>query len=84
MIWTPFAFATYKISLARWGKISASPLEIGLAKSAYSLGDTFGNDSNGLDLWVLHELHGGAVNTPGGGKVDNSIDLVMLGHGLVH
>ena len=49
----------------------------------HSFGNTFSNDGNGLDLRVLHELDGGAVDTSGGSKVDNGVNVRVLGHGLV-
>lgn len=55
--------------------------DVGNLASA-ALGDTLGNDGNGLDLGVLHELHGGAVDTARRGKVDNDIYVGVLSHSL--
>jgi len=44
--------------------------------------DTLGDNGNGLDLGVLHQLHGGAVDGAGGGEVDHGVDVVVLCHGL--
>lgn len=44
----------------------------------HALGDTLGDNGNGLNLGELHELHGGAVDTSRGGKVHNSVDLRVL------
>ena len=51
---------------------------------AYSLWDTLGDDGNRPNLGVLHELHGGLVHTARRSKVDNGIDVSVLGHGLVY
>ena len=48
----------------------------------YALRNTLGNDSNGPDLRVLHQLHGGAVDTAGRGKVDNDVNIGVLGNSL--
>ncbi|KAI6751769.1 hypothetical protein HG531_006465 [Fusarium graminearum] len=53
-----------------------------LLGNTYSLRDTLSNDGNGLDLGVLHELHGRAVDTSGRSKVDDNIDVGVLLHGL--
>lgn len=53
------------------------------ADSTYTLGDTLSNDSNRADLRAVHELHGGAVDGAGGGKVDDGVDVGVLGHGLL-
>lgn len=45
--------------------------------------DALRDDGNGLDLGILHELHGGSVDTSGGGEVDDGVDLGVLGYGLV-
>lgn len=50
----------------------------------YSLGDTLSNDGNGLDLGILHELHGRAVDTSRRGEVDNNVNVGVLAHGLVN
>lgn len=50
----------------------------------YSLRDTLSNNSNGLDLRVLHKLHGGAVDTSGRSKVDDNVDIGVLAHCLVN
>jgi hypothetical protein len=50
----------------------------------HSLWNTLSNDGNGLDLWVVHELHGGAVNTTGRSKVDDGVDIGVLLHGLAN
>jgi Fic family protein len=42
-----------------------------IKSKTYSPGDTLSNDGNGLDLRVVHELQGGAVDTSRGGKVDD-------------
>lgn len=44
---------------------------------------TLSNDSNGLDLRVFHELHGGLVDGSRGGKVDDCVNITVLGDGLV-
>ena len=41
-----------------------------------------GDDGDGLDLGVLHQLHGGLVDGAGGGEVDDGVDVAVLGHGL--
>lgn len=51
---------------------------------AYSLWDTLGDNGNRPNLGVLHELHGGLVHTARRSKVDNGIDVSVLGHGLVY
>jgi hypothetical protein len=48
----------------------------------YPLGDTLGDNGDGLNLRVLHQLHGGAVDGTGGGKVHNGVNVWVLGHGL--
>lgn len=50
----------------------------------YSLGNTLGDDGDGLDLGVVHQLHGGAVDGTGGGEVHNGVNVRVLGHGLGH
>jgi len=50
---------------------------------AYPLWHTLGDDGNRLDLRELHELHGGLVDGTGRSKVDNSVDLRVLGNGLL-
>lgn len=50
----------------------------------YSFWDTFSNNGNGLDLRKLHKLHGGAIDGTGGRKVDHSVDIAVLGHGLLN
>lgn len=49
-----------------------------------TLGHALSNDRNGLDLGVLHQLHGGAVDTAGRGKVDHDVDIGVLAHGLIN
>lgn len=49
----------------------------------YALWHTLGDDGNGADLGELHELHGGAVDGAGRGKVDDGVDVGVLGHGLL-
>jgi hypothetical protein len=49
----------------------------------HSLGDTLSNDGNGLDLRVLHELHGALENRTRRSKVDNSVNIVVLADGLL-
>lgn len=49
----------------------------------YSLWNTLSNDCNGLDLGVLHELHGRAVDASGRSKIDDDVNVGVLGHGLV-
>lgn len=56
----------------------------GILVETYALRDTLSNNSNGLDLRVLHQLHGGAVDTAGRGKVDNDVNIGMLGNGLLN
>lgn len=51
---------------------------------AYSLWDTLSDDGNRPNLRVLHELHGGLVHTARRSKVDNGIDVRVLGHRLVY
>lgn len=51
-------------------------------QSSYPLWHTFGDDGNRLDLWELHELHGGAVDGSRRGKVDDGVDITVLGDGL--
>lgn len=53
-----------------------------LAKT-YSLGDTLSDDGNGLDLRVLHELHGALVDGTRGSKVDNSVNVIVLANSLL-
>jgi hypothetical protein len=53
-----------------------------LAKT-YSLRDTLSNDGNGLDLRVLHELHGALEDGTRRSKVDNSVNIVVLADGLL-
>ena len=48
-----------------------------------SLGNALGNDGNALDLWELHELHGGLEDGARRGKVDDGVDIGVLGDGLV-
>lgn len=50
----------------------------------YSFRNTLSNDSNRLNLLEFHDLQGGAVDTSRRGKVDNSIDVGVLGHGFGH
>lgn len=52
--------------------------------STYSLRDTLSNDSNGLNLGVLHKLHGGAVDTSRGSEVDDNVNVGVLLHSLVN
>ena len=52
------------------------------ARHAYSLRNTLCNDCNGLDLWIVHQFHGRCVDGSGRRKVDHSIDISMLLHGL--
>lgn len=54
----------------------------GIRVKTYALGNTLSNNSNGLDLRVLHQLHGGAVDTAGRGKVDNDVNIGVLGNSL--
>ena len=51
--------------------------------ATYTLGDTLRNDGNGADLGEVHQLHGGAVDGTGGGKVDDGVDVRVLGNGLL-
>lgn len=51
-------------------------------KKTYPLRNTLSNNSNGLDLGALHQLHGGGVDGPRGRKVDDSVNIWVLGHGL--
>lgn len=51
---------------------------------AYPLWHTLGDDGNSLELGVLHQLHGGAVDTSGRGEVDNHVNVGVLGGGLVN
>lgn len=51
---------------------------------AYSLWDTLGDNGNRPNLRVLHELHGGLVHTARRSKVDNGIDVRVLGHRLLY
>lgn len=50
----------------------------------HSLGDTLCDDGNALDLGVLHQLHGGAVDGSRRGEVDDGVDIRVLGHGLAN
>ena len=54
------------------------------SRGTHALGDTLGNDGNGLDLGVLHQLHGRAVDTARGRKVDDNVHIRVLGHGLIN
>lgn len=49
----------------------------------YALRNTLGDNGNGLDLRVLHQLESRAVDGTRRGKVDNDINVGMLGHGLL-
>lgn len=49
----------------------------------HSLGDTLSDDGNSLDLRVFHELHGALEDGTRRGKVDNSVNLTVLGDSLV-
>lgn len=75
----PFLAATWRISRARWEDVSKADncAESGLI---YSLWNTLGNDRNGSDLWVLHQLHCRLVDGSRGSKVDNGINIGVLGH----
>lgn len=64
--------------------ISFMSCDWGLLDNAYSLWDTLGDNGNGPNLGVLHELHGGLVHTARRSKVDNGIDVRVLGHRLVY
>lgn len=55
-----------------------------MGKTAYPLRNAFGDNGNRLDLRVLQQLHGGAVDRSGGSKVDNGVNIIVLGHCLVH
>ena len=48
-----------------------------------ALGDTLGDDGDGADLGAVHQLHGGGVDGTGGGEVDDSVNVGVLGHGLL-
>jgi hypothetical protein len=47
-----------------------------------SLRDTLSDDGNRLDLRELHELHCGLENGTGRSKVDDSVDVGVLCHGV--
>lgn len=49
-----------------------------------TLGDTLSNDGDGANLGAVHQLHGGAVDGTGGGEVDDSVNVGVLGHGLLN
>jgi hypothetical protein len=82
MMVMPFFLATWRISRARW-EDGQTRSDRGGWRGTYSLGHTLSDDGNGLDLGELHELHGGGVDTPRGGKVNDGIDVGVLGHGLL-
>lgn len=87
MMVMPFCSATWRISRARWHQGSESVFlkyHVPMEGQTYSFRYTLSNDSNGLDLGVLHQLHGGAVDTSGGSKVDDNVDILVLGHGLAY
>lgn len=50
----------------------------------YTLGNTLGNNGDGADLGVLHQLHGGGVDGARRGEVDNGVNVGVLGHGLLN
>jgi hypothetical protein len=75
----PFFWATWRISRARYLVRCLSQI---LLKS-YPFRHAFGDDGNALDLGVLHQLHGGAVDGAGRGEVDDGVDLGVLLHGLL-
>jgi hypothetical protein len=52
--------------------------------NTYSLGDTLCNDGNRSDLRVLHQLHGGAVDTSRGSEVHHCVHVTVLLHRLAH
>ena len=95
MMVMPFFSAMWAISRARWIQLatllantlrSAVPSSLVLHTTpgrTYSLGDTLSNDGNGLDLGVLHQLQGGAVDTSGRGEVDDNVNIGVLAEGLV-
>ena len=47
-----------------------------------SLWHALGDDGDGLDLRVLHELHGRLVDGSGRGEVDDGVNIAVFGHGL--
>jgi len=49
-----------------------------------ALRNTLGNDSNSLNLRVLKELQGGGVDGTRRSKVDNNVNIGVLGHGLLN
>jgi len=49
-----------------------------------ALRDTLSNNGNGADLGAVHQLHRGAVHGAGRGKVDDGVDVGVLGHGLLN
>lgn len=49
-----------------------------------SFRDTLGNDSDALDLFVVHELHRRAIDATRRSEVDNSVCIRVLLHGFLH
>ena len=56
--------------------------ELKKSRQTYSLRDTLCNNGNRLDLGAFHQLHGGAVDGTRGSKVDDGVNVWVLGHGL--
>lgn len=52
------------------------------SEGTHPLRHTLCDNGNGLDLGVLHELHGRRVDGPRRGKVDDRVDVRVLGDGL--
>lgn len=48
----------------------------------HPLGNTLGDNGNGLDLGAFHQLHGRGVDGAGRGEVDDGVNIGVLRHGL--